>query len=229
MLTVGVQETVEDVADDPDRVVVAGSLRRGEGGLERFFTSLAEVWVRGVEVDWVGVFAGCGARRVGLPTYAFQRERYWLRAPAGGVGDVVAVGLVGAGHPLLGAMTGLAGGEGWLFTGRVSLETHPWLADHAVVGVVLFPGTAFVELALRAGREVGCELVQELVLEAPLVLPEVGGVQVQVVVGEPDDSGSRTIAIYSRGDEVGDGVASGSGCVTRVGCWRLKGGARMLG
>ncbi len=201
VLTPGVQESVEDAAEDPDRVVVAGSLRRGEGGGERWTRSLAELWVRGVEVDWRAVFAGCGARLVGLPTYAFQRERFWLRAPAGGVGDVVAVGLVGAGHPLLGAMTGLAGGEGWLFTGRVSLETHPWLADHAVVGVVLFPGTAFVELALRAGREVGCESVQELVLEAPLVLPEVGGVQVQVAVGEPDDSGSRTIAIYSRGED----------------------------
>ncbi len=188
---------------DGGGVLAASVLRAGRSEPEALLAGLGAVWVRGVGVDWAGVFAGCGARRVGLPTYAFQRERYWLSSSVV-AGDLGAVGQASAGHPLLGAMTGLAGGEGWLFTGRVSLESHPWLVDHAVVGVVLFPGTAFVELALRAGREVGCELVQELVLEAPLVLPEVGGVQVQVVVGEPDDSGSRTIAIYSRGDEVGD-------------------------
>ena len=66
--------------------------------------------------------------------------------------------------------------SGAALTGRLSLQTHPWLADHAVAGTVLLPGTAFVELALRAGEEVGCELLEELTLEAPLVLPEQGAV-----------------------------------------------------
>uniref|UniRef100_UPI001F2A8238 hypothetical protein n=1 Tax=Streptomyces sp. NRRL S-87 TaxID=1463920 RepID=UPI001F2A8238 len=59
---------------------VLGSLRRGEGGLERLRLSLAEAWVRGVEVDWGSVFEGTGARRVELPTYAFQSQRYWPEA-----------------------------------------------------------------------------------------------------------------------------------------------------
>ncbi|MCQ8195660.1 polyketide synthase dehydratase domain-containing protein, partial [Streptomyces rugosispiralis] len=75
---------------------------------------------------------------------------------------------------------------------------HPWLADHAVMGSVLLPGTAFVELAVRAGDQVGCERVEELTLEAPLVLPEVGGVQLQLSVGEPDGSGRRAFEVYSR-------------------------------
>ncbi len=181
-------------------VGVVGSLRREEGGPGRFLRSLSEVWVRGVGVDWGGVFEGCGGVRVGLPTYAFQRERFWLEGQVwgGGVGDVAAVGLGVAGHPLLGAAVGLAGGEGLLFTGRLSLGSHPWLADHAVMGVVLLAGTAFVELALFAGGQVGCEVLRELVLEAPLVLEGDGGVQVQVVVGEPDGSGCRPVGVYSR-------------------------------
>ena len=156
----------------------------------------------GVDVDWVGVFGGSGAVRVGLPSYAFQRERFWL-ASGGGVGDVAAAGLSSAGHPLLGAAVGLAGGRGCVFTGRLSLESHPWLADHVVLGVVLLPGTAFVELALHAGGQVGCPVVRELMLQAPLVLEEGAGVQVQVVVGEPGESGERSVDVYSRAGGAG--------------------------
>ncbi len=177
VLTVAVQETVDAVLDDPGEVVVAGSLRREQGGLERFLLSLGEVWVRGVGVDWRRVFEGSGAERVGLPKYAFQRERYWLAEQASGTGDVASIGQVTASHPLLGAAVELADGERWLFTGRLSLDTHPWLADHAAMGVVLLPGTAFVDLALRVGMQAGCDLLEELTLQAPLVLPEHGGIQ----------------------------------------------------
>ena len=197
VLAVGVQETVEEVLGDPEDVVVAGSLRRGQGGLERFLTSLAEVWVRGVDVDWTSVFAGSGAERVGLPTYAFQRERYWLDVSPR-PGDMASAGQAPADHPLLSAAVKLADGQGWLFTARLSLSSHSWLADHAVLGVALLPGTAFLELALHTGHWVGCDLVQELTLQAPLVLPREGGVQVQLLVGGPDDSGRRSLSVHSR-------------------------------
>ena len=131
--------------------------------------------------------------RVGLPSYAFQRERFWFSAGVG-VGDMASVGQVSAGHPLLGAVVELAGGGGCVLTGRLSLESHPWLADHAVSGVVLLAGTAFLELVLHAGARVGCPVVQELTLQAPLVLPEGGGVQVQVVIGDPGEAGERPVA-----------------------------------
>ncbi|WP_416976140.1 hypothetical protein, partial [Streptomyces sp. 4F14] len=97
-------------------------------------------------------------------------------------GDVRGAGLVSVGHPLLGAAVELAGGEGVVFTSRLSLASHDWLADYTVNGVVLLAGTAFVELVVRAGDEVGCAVLEDLVLERPLVLPEHGAVQVQVVV-----------------------------------------------
>jgi acyl transferase domain-containing protein/NADPH:quinone reductase-like Zn-dependent oxidoreductase/short-subunit dehydrogenase/acyl carrier protein len=201
VLTIGVQETVDDVLGGPDDVLVTGSLRREQGGLERFLLSLGEAWVRGVQVDWGRVFAGSGAVRIGLPGHAFQRERYWLAASPDGAGDVTLAGLGAADHPLLGAAVALAGGEEWLFTGRLSLETHPWLSEHVLMGVVLLPGTAFVELALRAGREVGCGYLHELTLQAPLVFAERGAVQLQVCIGEPEQSGRRTVGIYARPEQ----------------------------
>ncbi|MDQ0957045.1 acyl transferase domain-containing protein/acyl carrier protein [Streptomyces sp. B4I13] len=78
VLTVPIGETVEAVGSD---AVVVGSLRRGEGGLGRFYLSLGEAWAGGVAVDWGPVFAGLSPCRVELPTYAFQRSRYWLDLP----------------------------------------------------------------------------------------------------------------------------------------------------
>src|SRR6476660_4365335 len=113
--------------------------------------------IDGVPVDWGAFFAGRGARLVGLPTYAFQRKRYWL-ASAPAAGDLAAAGLQRTGHPLLGAAVPLAGEQGLAFNGRLSLAAFPWLADHVVFDTVLLPGTAFVELALAAGREAGGEV-----------------------------------------------------------------------
>ncbi|MFT2020254.1 type I polyketide synthase, partial [Streptomyces sp. 796.1] len=202
VLTVPVQQTVEAV---DAQAVVTGTLRRNEGGLERFLTSAAEEFVNGTEVDWATVLENRGGRRVELPTYAFQRERYWLDVPAG-VGDVGSVGLGSLGHPLLGAVVSLASGGGVLLNGRLSLATHEWLADHAVHGVVLLPGTAFVELVGQAGDQVGCGRVEELVLEAPLIMPEKGGVQLQVEVEEADASGFREVSVFSREETAGEGA-----------------------
>ncbi len=196
VLSVGVRETVEDCGEAG--VLVIGSLRRDDGGLERFLASVGEAWVHGVEVDWARVYEGTGgAKRVALPTYAFQRERYWLQAGSG-TGDAASIGLQRSGHPLLGAVTGLAGGAGCVFTGRLSLQEHPWLADHAVLGTVLLPGAAFLEMALHAGGQVGCGVVHELVLEAPLMLTEQGAMQLQLVLGEPTEASARTFEVYSR-------------------------------
>ncbi|WP_455680662.1 SDR family NAD(P)-dependent oxidoreductase [Streptomyces roseus] len=198
-LLVGLAETVSAVGVSAAPV---GSLRRGEGGIERFATSLAEAWVAGAPVDWTLFHGSAPARPVDLPTYAFQREHYWAPAPAA-AGDVEAAGLDPAGHPLLGAVVTAPDSDGFTLTGRLSTATHGWLGDHRVGDQVFFPGTGFVELAVLAGDRAGCTTVEELTLEAPLVLPARGGVAVRVTVDAPDPAGRRAVTVHSRGEDTG--------------------------
>ncbi|WP_234334682.1 acyltransferase domain-containing protein, partial [Streptomyces sp. NRRL B-1347] len=191
------------VAADAD-VVVTGSLRREDGGLRRLLTSMAELFVRGTPLDWARALpAGATSRRVDLPTYAFDHQHYWIRMGASAT-DSASLGLAGADHPLLGAVVPLPQSDGLVFTSRLSLRTHPWLADHAIGGAVLVPGTVYVDLAVRAGDEFGHGLLEELVIEAPLVLPDSGGVRLQVAVSGPGATGSRTVDVYSQREDAAD-------------------------
>ncbi|MFC4565726.1 SDR family NAD(P)-dependent oxidoreductase [Nocardiopsis mangrovi] len=195
----GMRRTLAEL-DAP--AAVLPTLRRDEGGPDRFLTALAEAHVAGVDVDWAAVHGG-SAVGVDLPTYAFEHRNYWLDpSPAGGAAPRAGVG--GTDHPLLGAAVPLADTGGFLFTGLVSLRTHPWLADHAVLGTPLLPGTAFVELALLAAERTACPHIAELTLHAPLELPERGGAQLQVAVGPPGENGDRALHIHSRPHRVSD-------------------------
>ncbi|WP_262706286.1 MULTISPECIES: type I polyketide synthase, partial [Streptomyces] len=186
-----------------DDATLVSALRSGRPELQSLATAVAGAHVHGVSPDWAAVFAGTRTARTDLPLYPFQRETYWLDTGYW-AGDMASAGLGVADHPLLGAAVALADSDGFLYTGRLALDTHPWLADHAVAGSVLLPGTAFVELAIRAGDQVGCDLLEELTLEAPLVLPEAGGVQLQLSVGAPDGSGRRSLTVYSRSEDAAD-------------------------
>jgi acyl transferase domain-containing protein/acyl carrier protein len=207
VLALGVEQTAEDAAC---RVFTTGTLRRDDGGLGRFLTSLAGVFAHGFPVDWTPVFPG--ARRVDLPTYAFQRRRFWPAA-ATRSGDASGLGLSPTAHPLLGAAVDLPDSGGAILTGRLSVRSHPWLADHAVRDQVILPGTGFVELAMRAGDEVGCDRVEELTLVTPLLVPEPGAVRVRVTVGEPDETGARALTIDGRADGEREWVRHATGVV----------------
>ncbi|MQY14084.1 3-ketoacyl-CoA thiolase [Streptomyces sp. RB5] len=185
------QQTLDEVT------AAVPALRKDRPEPEALLTALAQLYVTGVFVDWPAFFAGSGARRIDLPTYPFQRSRYWVQA-ATTPGDLSAAGLAAAEHPLLGAVVSLADSGGVVLTGRLAVNAQPWLADHRVGDAVVFPGTGFVELAVRAGDQVGCELLEELTLQAPLVLPERGAVAVQVEIGPADDTGRRQVGVHSR-------------------------------
>src|SRR5580693_5734248 len=183
-----------------ESAVVAGSLRRDQGGWDRMLVSAAEVYTRGVPVDWASL---CGQHpsRVDLPTYAFQRERYWLSGVRGG--DAAAWGLGAVGHPLLGAATELPDDGGVVLSGRLSAGAQPWLADHRVLGRVVVPGAALAEMAVRAGDEAGTPVLRELVIQVPLMLDGPGAVQVRVTAGAPAADGSRPVAVHSRPENGG--------------------------
>ncbi|THA40903.1 type I polyketide synthase [Streptomyces sp. A1547] len=202
-----ITETVDDNGTTAP-VLVTGSLRREDGGLRRLFASMAELFVRGVALDWSGVLPQPAASvRVDLPTYAFDHQHYWLHADESAT-DAASLGQTTVDHPLLGAVVRLPQSDGLVFTSRLSLKSQPWLADHAIGGLILAPGTGLVELAVRAGDEAGCGLLEELVIEAPLVVPEQGGVRVQVAVGAAGENGSRTVEVYSQREDAADEVGA---------------------
>ncbi|WP_424533253.1 type I polyketide synthase [Sphaerisporangium viridialbum] len=175
-------------------VTAAPVLRKDRPDITTALTAAATTFTHGTPTDWTELLPQTPT--TDLPTYAFQHERFWVDSPSSGPGDARGLGLGAAGHPLLGAATTLAGGDGGvLLTGRLSLATHPWLADHTVQGTVIVPGTAFLELALRAGDEAGLDTVEELIVETPLVLST--DTHIQVRVGAPDGD-HRSVEIHSR-------------------------------
>jgi acyl transferase domain-containing protein len=130
-----------------------------------------------VPVDWRSYLTNVGVpgRHVDLPTYAFDRQRYWV-AQARGQGDVTGAGLDAIEHPFLAASTDVAAGDQLLLSGQVSLADDPWLADHTIFADVVFPGAAFLEAALHALDGAECRSIEELTLHAPLTLVD-GAVQ----------------------------------------------------
>ncbi|MFF3229117.1 SDR family NAD(P)-dependent oxidoreductase, partial [Nocardia suismassiliense] len=169
---------------------------RGDHSEPRALTrAFAHLVATGTDPDWHSYFAGTGARRIPLPTYPFQRSRYWLESAA-------VTG--GASHPLLDTSVGIADGDRLLLTGALGLDTHPWLADHAVNDEVLLPGTAFVELALHAAQHTDHPCLAELTLSTPLVLTEGTRFDLQVLVHEPLAEG-RTVTVFSRAADAAPG------------------------
>ncbi|MFI1851558.1 SDR family NAD(P)-dependent oxidoreductase [Streptomyces sp. NPDC020480] len=200
VLLLGLQECIE-AAGSPAAAI--GTLRRDEGGPERLCRALAEAHVAGVAVDWASWYAGAPApTAVPLPSYAFQRERYWLPTGGGtGPGDVAGAGLTAIGHALLPVAVGLADG-GLLLSGRLPEAARGgWPAEHIVAGLPLLPGAVLVEWVLRAADEAGCGGVEELALQVPVALPASGGLVVQVVVDAAEVDGRRPVRVFSRPEE----------------------------
>ncbi|WP_189244236.1 SDR family NAD(P)-dependent oxidoreductase, partial [Planobispora rosea] len=183
-----------------EQVVFVPLLRRDRDEERELLTGVAKAWTRGVRVDWEAFYAGSGARRVDVPTYAFQHKRYWMTASTTQAG-VTSAGLAETGHQLLGAAVHLPDSDGIVVTGRLSTATHPWLADHQVLGSVVVPGAAIVDMALWAADHIGCAVIDELIMEAPLVLPEDGAIHIRITVGSLDDQDTRSIAVYSKDED----------------------------
>ncbi|GGS25968.1 polyketide synthase [Streptomyces aureoverticillatus] len=180
-----------------DDALVMSTSRRNRDAVQTLLGGLAQLHARGAAVDFAALF---GTRRpVDLPTYAFQRQRYWLDFLDGmRTADVASAGLAAPGHPLLGAVVEHPGTGETVFTGRWSLTSHDWLADHAVFGAVVVPATAYMDLALWVGEFLQGAALEDLSLEVPLIVPDSGEVQVRIVAGAADEAGRRPLDVYSR-------------------------------
>nr|UYV85216.1 polyketide synthase [Streptomyces sp. AJS327] len=176
---------------------VLHTLRRDQPEPEQLLRSLGAAWTVGLPVEWSRVLPG-KAEPVELPTYAFQRQRYWLDATAAVARDVPFAGLSPTGHPLLDAVTELPGADARLFLTRLSLETHGWLREHTRDGTVVVPSSAVLEMALYAGQLAQCTALADLAFSEPLTFPVDEAVQVQLVVGGRDDAGHRRVDVHSR-------------------------------
>ncbi|MFF4410720.1 beta-ketoacyl synthase N-terminal-like domain-containing protein, partial [Streptomyces sp. NPDC001404] len=187
----------ETVADSGRTAAVIGSLHRSEDAPRRFLASVAEAWTHGALVDWRAAFNGTDAHFTDVPTYSFQRQRYWCDVSSRPT-DAAGLGVGAADHPLLGAAVPLPHTDALVLTGRVSRHSHPWLADHALWGDALLPGTAFVDMVDSAGRRLGCDEIVELDLMAPMWLPPDGALQLQVVMEGPGHHGMRLFSVYAR-------------------------------
>ncbi|MFF1612363.1 SDR family NAD(P)-dependent oxidoreductase [Amycolatopsis sp. NPDC058278] len=164
------------LAETPVPATVVGSLRRNVEDVAAFQQALATVHVSGQRIRWDAVLPP--ANVVDLPTYAFQRTRFWLEHREAG--------------PLLDrGVRSPASGE-WVFRGRVSWATHLWLVGHAVRGTVFAAGSMVAELVLRAGERAGWPRVEELVLHTPMVLREDETREICVVVTR-----ERRATVYS--------------------------------
>jgi polyketide synthase 12 len=187
-LTVGMTETFE--AADVTAAAVP-TLRRAEGGLGRLVRSLGEAYAAGAAVDWTAWFPGDPPPRVvDLPTYAFQRTRYWLADRAGAQAGTA------SGHPVLRVSVALADG-GRMLTGDLSAAGGGWTSQHMIAGSPLLPGAALLEWVLRAADEAGWATVEELTLSEPVFLPASHTLHIQVVVDAPGADGRREARVYS--------------------------------
>nr|WP_073874688.1 type I polyketide synthase [Streptomyces sp. CB00316] len=190
--------SIEETADASGVTVTGiGSLRRDDGGPERVLTSLGEAFVAGVPVDWATRFAGTGVRQAELPTYPFQRERYWLEPSASALR---AAGSGAPQHPLLGTALAVAGSDEFLFATAISLGTHPWLAGHTLAGSAVLSAPALVETVLAAGSVADAPVLRELTVRAHLAVPETGELPLQVRVGAPDGEGHRPVTVHARAE-----------------------------
>ena len=159
--------------------------------------ALARAWVAGVPVDWAALSGPAADIGPDLPVYPFDRNRFWLYPPVKAA-DVSSAGLREAGHGMLSAVVDIGDGGGIALTGRLSVTAFPWLADHTVAGAIVVPGAAVLDIVLDAAVQAGCDTVEELMFEAPLIMPADGEKFLQVVIEAGDQGTARAVQVYSR-------------------------------
>ncbi len=200
--TLGVSRCVE-LGPDPVLTAMLGEdgpagaplLRTGRPEVRTAVAALAHLYVHGQRVDWSAVVPA--GRRVALPTYPFQRDRYWL-TPGVPREAADAVGLARVEHAMLSGTTDLPGGAGHVFTGLLTPDAPAWVREHVVHDTVILPGVSLLDTVAHVAGLVGCDRVDELTHYVFMAFPERVGRRLQVFVQPADAAGRREFAVYSR-------------------------------
>jgi len=187
--------------DEPQALWVAGMKRDGMDE-EEVLRCKGQLFVRGIEQDWRAFDAEIPRRRVRVPTYPFQRKRYWVDAQGyGSLQSRAGGGQNRPEHPLLGRRVAAAVLQRGttLLESRISVQSPPWLADHGVFGQHVPPATMFMEMALAAGRdclEVSRPGLSNVAIHQPLFLGDENPATLQSVL-EPAEGGRYRFRILS--------------------------------
>jgi len=185
----------------------------GQDGWRQMLDALSACYLQGASVNWEAVFPRGSYLQVPLPTYAFQRSRYWIdgltRASAAG-----APRTTGAGHPLLGARLDLALPNTTCFESRVTADSPAFLRAHRVFQTVVFPAAGYVEMALAAGGELwktGAVEWRDVVFERALLLSKVEKRVVQTIV-ETQGSDEAVLRVSSRNADMQQSIWTSHVC-----------------
>ncbi|MDI4656772.1 type I polyketide synthase [Xanthobacter autotrophicus] len=179
-----------------DGVALGTLTRDGDGALD-LATALGNLWANGFAVDWRRVLPA--GRCVSLPAYPWQRAHFWVDQIAATTGGSAGARKAGS-HPLLGAPFAAAQGGAHFWDGEIDISSLPWLRDHALSGVPVLPGAAYLEMALAAAREAmpGQGLVlEDARFEKMLLLPEGEARRLQVTLTRTGGDGAQ-VAVLSR-------------------------------
>ncbi|MFE3321390.1 SDR family NAD(P)-dependent oxidoreductase, partial [Nocardia sp. NPDC059195] len=201
---------VEALFDDPS-VSANATLRRNIGGAEQMELAMATAFCHGTPVSWADRFGASAGMVFEVPTYAFARTRYWapmtqsLDGDLRTLGELAKVGVRLEEHPLVGASFEQSSSGGRIFSHRISAADPRWVVDHALAANPLLPGTAFAEILWFVGTRIDRQLIEELTLEAPVLLSEGSEIEIQVAVGPEAASGAHPFEVYSRDSGGEDG------------------------
>jgi 8-amino-7-oxononanoate synthase len=157
--------------------------------------SLAQLYHQGIKINWRKLNQDINSRGVKLPTYPFQRQRYWWEQAKFWTVDTPQQQL----HPLLGNPLTLAGTAEIRWTGKMNTHTPEYLADHCLESKTVFPATAYLEMALAAGRYIYAGKRLELrafTIHQPLILGD-KSTSLQTVLSPIADSAYQ-VQIFSR-------------------------------
>ena len=192
------------------------SLRRERSDWHELLASAGQLWTSGAPINWNECDRGFDWRTVSLPTYPFERERYWIDAATDSPAAAARSGRTAAGsdgaaaadpaaHPLLGRRLRSALRE-VQFEQQLSATAPAFLADHVIHGRVIVPATAFVETCFAAARSLwgpGEHRIGDLVITQPLVLDREEGTLVQTIIA-PDANGRASLQVFSCNPADGD-------------------------